>query len=230
MAEGTQAVGRALGVLRCFADDGTALGASDLARRLELPTSTTFRLARALVAEGFLEQDPRTSRYRLGPAVAELGRRSFHQRGLHRAAPELAHLAKETGCPADLAMRDGHDALILLGGPSGTGHRVRHPLRTTAQGLVLAAFAAPAPDGALAEIRAAGHAVHADEPGSGRTALAVPILDHTGVARYALAVRPAETRLSARLDWLLSRARSCARSLETALLPPDERRQGAFSW
>ncbi|GAB2864050.1 IclR family transcriptional regulator [Actinocorallia aurea] len=230
MAEGAQAVGRALGVLRCFADDGHALGASDLARRLALPTSTAFRLARALVAEGFLEQDPRTSRYRLGPAVAELGRRSFHQRGLHRAAPELAHLAKETGCPVDLALRDGPDALILLGGPSGTGQRVRHPLPTTAQGRVLAAFATPAPAGDLAVVRAAGHAVHADEPGSGRIALAVPVLDHAGTARYALAVRPPEARLSARLDWLLARARTCARSLETALLPPDERRQGPFPW
>ncbi|MCD0449970.1 helix-turn-helix domain-containing protein [Actinocorallia sp. API 0066] len=207
------------------------MGASDLARRLALPTSTAFRLARALVAEGFLEQDPRTSRYRLGPAVAELGRQSFHQRGLHRAAPELAHLAKETGCPADLAMRDGDDALILLGGPSGSGHRVRNPLRATAQGRVLAAFSLPAPSSPdLADIRARGHAAYADDPSSGRGALAVPVLDHTGVARYAVALRPAEALMASRGQWLLYRARICARALETALLPPDERRQGPFSW
>lgn len=84
---GAQAVRRALDVLHCFHDNGPDLGASDLARRLGLSASTAHRLARTLLGAGFLEQDARTSRYRLGPAVTELGRLSYHQRGLHLAAP-----------------------------------------------------------------------------------------------------------------------------------------------
>lgn len=69
---GAQAVQRALDVLHCFHDNGPDLSASELARRLELPVSTAHRLARTLLGAGFLEQDARTSRYRLGPAVTEL--------------------------------------------------------------------------------------------------------------------------------------------------------------
>lgn len=78
---GAQAVRRALDVLHCFHDNGPDLSASDLARRLGLSTSTAHRLARTLLGAGFLEQDARTARYRLGPAMTELGRLSYHQRG-----------------------------------------------------------------------------------------------------------------------------------------------------
>jgi DNA-binding IclR family transcriptional regulator len=246
---GAQAVERALGVLHCFRDNGPALTASELARRLSLSASTTHRLARTLLSAGFLEQDAQSTRYRLGPSVVELGLLSYHQRGLHRVAPELDHLASITGAAADLAIRSGTHAVILAGTSlkPDAGVGLRRPLYSTAMGKVLLAWAAPgefelaelAPlrpltdrtivdlDELRAEIdrvRAAGYARNEGESVTGVRTLAVPILDRAGRVRFALAVRSTpEVLTAARLPWFLAHARACAQALEVLLLPPEER-------
>ncbi|MFE7465454.1 IclR family transcriptional regulator [Streptomyces sp. NPDC057499] len=248
---GAQAVRRALDVLHCFHDNGPDLGASDLARRLGLSGSTAHRLARTLLDAGFLEQDARTSRYRLGPAVTELGRLSYHQRGLHLAAPELADLAARTGATADLALRSGPHAVIVAGGSVTPRRGLRRPLHSTALGKVLLAWARPGEGGPaslpplpaftdrtivepaaleaeLARVRSQGHAVNDGESAYGVRTLAVPVLDAAGHARFALALRATPAVIThERAEWFLDRARSCARALEVLLLPPAERRPPA---
>ncbi|GAA2997110.1 DNA-binding transcriptional repressor XynR [Kitasatospora albolonga] len=251
---GAQAVTRALGLLHCFRDNTGELSASDLARQMELSVSTAHRLARTLVAAGFLEQSDRTSRYRLGPAVAELGQLSLHQRGLHRATPELAALSTATGAAADLAIRSGDHAVILVGAsiqPS-TGLGLRRPLHSTALGKVLLAWAGPGEDdltalppltaqtdrtivdrAALAAeldlVRSVGYAVNDGESAYGVRTLGVPVLDSTGRARFALALRSTPDVLTdARLPSFLARVRACAEALEVLLLPPDRRRVRVF--
>ncbi|QEU90312.1 IclR family transcriptional regulator [Streptomyces kanamyceticus] len=244
---GAQAVRRALDVLHCFHDNGPDLSASDLARRLALPVSTAHRLARTLLDAGFLEQDFRTARYRLGPAVTELGRLSYHQRGLHLAAPELTDLAERTGVTADLALRSGPHAVIVAGGSVTPKVGLRRPLHSTALGKVLLAWARPGEGGPsslpplfaftertivepaaleaeLTRVRTAGHARNDGESAHGVRTLAVPVLDRTGHARFALALRATpELITDDRTDWFLSRARGCARALEILLLPPGDR-------
>ncbi|MGW1894886.1 IclR family transcriptional regulator [Streptomyces sp. NPDC002004] len=244
---GAQAVRRALDVLQSFHDNGPALSASDLARRLALPVSTAHRLARTLLATGFLEQDARTSRYRLGPAVTELGRLSYHQRRLHLAAPELAELAGHTGAGTELALRSGRHAVIVAGGAVTPEVGLRRPLHSTALGKVLLAWPCPgdggpeslaplpaftdrtivAPDAlstALELVRGAAYAVDEGESAPGVRALAVPVLDRWGCARFALGVHATpEVLTDDHRDWLLDRARACARALEIVLLPPGER-------
>ncbi|MFB7011390.1 MULTISPECIES: IclR family transcriptional regulator [unclassified Streptomyces] len=248
---GAQAVRRALDVLHCFHDNGPDLSASDLARRLELSVSTAHRLARTLVGAGFLEQDARTSRYRLGPAVTELGRLSYHQRGLHLAAPELADLAERTGATADLALRSGPHAVIVAGGSVTPRTGLRRPLHSTALGKVLLAWARldeggpsslpPLPaftdrtivepaalEAELAKVRSDCYALNDGESAYGVRTLAVPVLDGSGYARFALAVRATPSVITdARTEWFLSQARSCARALEILLLSPAERRPPA---
>ena len=216
---GAQAVSRALGVLHCFRDNAGDLSASDLARRMGLSVSTAHRLARTLVLAGFLDQDPHTARYRLGPSIAELGQLSLHQRGLHQAVPALDELARVTAATADLAIRDGVHAVILVGGsvePS-TGLGLRRPLHSTALGKVLLAWAGPGDDGLdaldldalgplaphtartlvdpeelraeLRRVRALGYALNDGESAVGVRALAVPVLDADGRVHCALAVR-----------------------------------------
>ncbi|GLW68029.1 IclR family transcriptional regulator [Kitasatospora phosalacinea] len=244
---GAQAVHRALGLLHCFHDNGPDLSASELARRMGLSVSTAHRLARTLVATGFLDQDERTARYRLGPAVAELGQLTFHQRGLHLAAPELAQLAQRTGATADLAIRSGPHAVILVGGsvlPS-TGLGLRRPLHSTALGKVLLTWPSPtdpplqgplpahtprtltdpaALDAELALTRERGYALNDGESAPGVRTLAVPVLDRTPTARFALAVRSTPAHLTdGALPRALAHARSCARALAVLLLPPDQR-------
>ncbi|MFF9350596.1 IclR family transcriptional regulator [Streptomyces sp. NPDC014734] len=248
---GAQAVRRALDVLHCFHDNGPDLSASDLARRLGLPVSTAHRLARTLLGAGFLEQDAHTSRYRLGLAVTELGRLSYHQRGLHLAAPELADLAERTGAIADLALRSGPHAVIVAGGSVTPKVGLRRPLHSTALGKVLLAWARPGEGGPaslpplpaftdrtivepgaledeLARVRSAAYALNDGESAHGVRTLAVPVLDGSGYVRFALALRGTPSLIpDARIEWFLAQARSCARALEVLLLSPAERRPPA---
>ncbi|MGC5341682.1 IclR family transcriptional regulator [Streptomyces sp. DT171] len=245
---GAQAVRRALDLLHCFHDNGSDLSASELARRLRLPVSTAHRLARTLLGAGFLEQDARTARYRLGPAVTELGRLSYHQRGLHLAAPELADLTERTGVTADLALRSGPSAVIVAGGSVTPKVGLRRPLHSTALGKVLLAWARPGDGGLaalsplrsftdrtivetealeaeLARVRSDAYALNDGESAYGVRTLAVPVLDGAGYARFALAVRATPSVITdERADWFLARTRECARALEVLLLSPAERR------
>ncbi|MFI1092326.1 IclR family transcriptional regulator [Streptomyces sp. NPDC020917] len=246
---GAQAVTRALRLLHCFRDNAGELSASQLARRMELSPSTAHRLARTLVAAGFLEQDAHTARYRLGPSVAELGQLSLHQRGMHRAAPELDALARTTGATADLAIRDGGHAVILVGGSvnAASGLGLRRPLHSTALGKVLLGWARPGgrqldelpplrahTDRTITEladlraelerVREAGYALNEGESAYGVRTVAVPVLDAAGHAHAALAVRSTPDALTdERLPWFVARAQSCARALEVLLLPPSQR-------
>jgi len=247
---GSQAVRRALGVLHCFRSTGDDLSASDIARRMELSVSTAHRLARTLVTAGFLDQDDRTSRYRLGPVVAELGLLAFHRRGLHHAAPELEQLSERTSATTDLAIRSGRHALVLVGTSvqPGTGIGLRRPLHSTALGKVLLAWPRPTdagidsltplapqtestivdPDELRAEldvVRARGYALNDGQSAPGVRTLGLPILDRAGHAHAALAVRSTPSVMTAaRLPWFLERARTCAEALEVLLLPPHRRR------
>ncbi|MBD0672868.1 IclR family transcriptional regulator [Streptomyces sp. CBMA156] len=246
---GAQAVQRALGLLHCFHDNGPDLSASDLARRMGLSVSTTHRLARTLVSAGFLEQNERTARYRLGPAVAELGQLTFHQRGLHLAGPELELLSRRTKATADLAIRSGGHAVILVGGSvrPDTGLGLRRPLHSTALGKVLLAWPRPGEttlpalgqlpsftDRTITEpallkeelerVRAVGYALNDGESAAGVRTVAVPVLDGAGQARFALAARSTPAHLTDdRLDWFLGHARTCADALAVLLLPPEQR-------
>ncbi|WP_119293936.1 IclR family transcriptional regulator [Streptomyces sp. YIM 130001] len=244
---GAQAVQRALDILHCFHDNAPDLSASELAGRLGLSTSTAHRLARTLLGAGFLEQDARTARYRLGPAVTELGRLSYHQRGLHLASPELAELARRTGATADLAIRSGPYAVIVAGGSVTPKVGLRRPLHSTALGKVLLAWPRPGEGGPetlpplraftdrtiveveafareLEQVREAAHALNDGESAHGVRTLAVPVLDRGGSARFALAVRATpEVITDERMPWFVDQARACTHALEVLLLPPGER-------
>jgi hypothetical protein len=52
-------------VLSCFPVDGAYLGIAELARMLDMNTSTTHRYVTTLLAVGLIERDPATRRYRI---------------------------------------------------------------------------------------------------------------------------------------------------------------------
>ena len=55
-------------VLSCFPVDGDYLGIAELARMLDMNTSTTHRYVTTLLAVGLIERDPATRRYRIASA------------------------------------------------------------------------------------------------------------------------------------------------------------------
>ncbi|BBH66688.1 IclR family transcriptional regulator [Actinoplanes sp. OR16] len=66
-----QSIERSSAVLRLLAADRLRVG--EVAEALDLPKSTAHSILRTLEHVGFVEQDPRTARYRLGRGVLDLG-------------------------------------------------------------------------------------------------------------------------------------------------------------
>lgn len=166
-APGTQAVVRALGILRALAEARSELGLGALADTLGLHKTTVFRLVGALAQEGFVVHDSARQSYRLGPTLLWLGAQARRSTGLHAAArPALVALAAAVDETATLEVLVGDEVLIveeaqgpyLLGASTEVG--MRWPAHATATGKVLLAASPephelllkPQPSGALARV------------------------------------------------------------------------------
>jgi len=161
---GTQAVLRAVGLLKAFAGDQPVLRLPELADRAGLNKTTAYRLLSTLASEGLLEHLPDGQGYRLGPELLALGSRALGQGapgapGLRAAARgELQALAFATRETATLEVLVGRDVLILdeavgdyvVGSMPSLG--TRWPAHATSTGKVLLAhLPRPVLDHLLAE-------------------------------------------------------------------------------
>jgi DNA-binding IclR family transcriptional regulator len=222
---GTQAIDRALGLLRVFETAESDLGITALATATGLSVSTTHRLVKALVAAGLVAQDLGTERYHLGPSLVSLGRRAEARLGFERWNAVLAALAKSTGESASLGVRVGAHVLIAAHVPSaqalrfdaGVGSRV--PIHASAMGKMLLAMGDDAnaevaalgelepftdrtltdPDALvddLREIRGRGWSLNDGERHAGVRAVAVPVPDTPGLPPSAVAVQGPALRLT----------------------------------
>jgi len=149
---GAQSAGRVLHVLRLLATTGGATeygcGLGDLVRASGLAKPTVHRLLAALVASGFAERDPRTSRYRLGEEAQLVGALAARRTSVQRIArPLLADLAARTRETVLLTVRRGRECLCLHR-EDGLG-QIRtyvltvgdtHPLGVNAGGIALLAL------------------------------------------------------------------------------------------
>jgi DNA-binding IclR family transcriptional regulator len=143
---GTQAVSRAIAILKAFGTPRTHWRLSELAAELSLNKTTTFRLLRALQEEGMVVQDGPGGAYQLGPELIALGMRALRGSDLRTAAHrELEALAADTGETATLDILVGADVLILdeVQGQHMIGHRpevgMRFPAHATSTGKMLLA-------------------------------------------------------------------------------------------
>ena len=69
----SQSLERGLAILSSFGSGRPLIGVSELSRELALSRSTTHRYIATLARLGYLQQDPDSKRYRLGPRVLDLG-------------------------------------------------------------------------------------------------------------------------------------------------------------
>ena len=139
---------KALNLLNHFSASRPEIGLTDFRKLSGQDKATVHRHLVELSANGFLEQNPGTKGYRLGPAILRLAavrERLFPARTL--VAPLVEHLAAELGELVHVSLREGdhlsplyhHDALIH-------GTRVYFdeaellPLHATASGLAMLAF------------------------------------------------------------------------------------------
>lgn len=138
---GSQTLMRGLDVLEALVDEQLTVG--DLAERVGLNKSTTYRLASALVDRGYLAATPRAG-YRLGPKLLALGSAARDQVDLVQAArPIIEDLAALTEDTVHLGVLDADQALYLDKVPGRrrvvVSSRVgdRHPLTSTGLGKAL---------------------------------------------------------------------------------------------
>jgi len=105
---------RGLNLLRCFSRENPVHHPGDLARALDLPRSTVFRLLHTLQTMGFLLRDNGANGFRLGPAVLGLGFEYLSTLELPEISqPILEALRDATGASAHLAIRDRGDIVYL---------------------------------------------------------------------------------------------------------------------
>jgi DNA-binding IclR family transcriptional regulator len=249
---GSQTVARAFAVLNCFKTGPSSLGLSEIARRVDLGTSIVFRLLRSLVDAGFLEQDDRTSRYRLGTGLASLSEVFFRQRRLDLAEPELRRVSDQAGGSAGLALRDGRDAVILVYAPATVGEADvrprRVPVHLSAMGKVLLAFGDPDDSGGLEAleplatptersigtvealqreidtVRKQGFAVSARETAPDQLTVAIPILDDEGRILLSCGLRLIWSRKEeARIDKVRALLEQARPALREILVDAGER-------
>lgn len=110
----SQSLERGLAVLSAFRSGRPLLGVSELGRDVGLSRSTTHRYVSTLAALGYLQQDPATRKYRLGPRVLDLGFSAINSMELREiAAPHLRELSDETGYTVNMAILDDLDIVYV---------------------------------------------------------------------------------------------------------------------
>jgi IclR family pca regulon transcriptional regulator len=110
----SQSLERGLAILSAFDSDRPLIGVSELSRELELSRSTAHRYISTLARLGYLQQDPDSKRYRLGPRVLDLGFSAINSMDVREiSAPHLRRLSDETGHTVNLAILDGTDVVYI---------------------------------------------------------------------------------------------------------------------
>ncbi|UBU09364.1 IclR family transcriptional regulator [Nonomuraea gerenzanensis] len=105
---------RGLRILSAFTGSRSVLGIADLARAVGLNKSTTHRYVATLTKLDYIQQDPETRKYFLGPRAADLGFAAIDSMELGRVAgPLLQALADETGYTVSMGLCDGPDIVYV---------------------------------------------------------------------------------------------------------------------
>jgi DNA-binding IclR family transcriptional regulator len=215
---GTQAVARAVGLLKAFSDARPEWRLTDLARAARLHKATAHRLLAALEREGMVTRDGGGELYRLGPEAIALGARAARASDLRATAgPELRALAAETGETATLEVPVGSDMLILdevagaalLGAVPEVG--TRWPSHATSTGKALLALMPEARrrdrlaqrltrhttrtivtraalEREMTRVQRRGYAIAAEELERGYVAVGAAVRDHEGRPVAAISV------------------------------------------
>jgi DNA-binding IclR family transcriptional regulator len=219
-------VSTAVRLLKAFSEEQVEIGISELAKRLGVAKSTVHRLAVTLVAQGMLEQNPESDKYRLGIALFRLGSLVRRRMTLSSEARPLLHeLREKVNETVHLAVLDGPDIMYVYNLESTQAIRmrsdvgVRKPVYCTAEGQAMLAFqpaetvdevvraglpartpqtltSAAELERALDTVRQRGCAFEDEESEPGMRCVAAPIRNDTGEVVAALGVAGPVTRLT----------------------------------
>ncbi|MES0856318.1 IclR family transcriptional regulator [Geobacillus sp. G4] len=218
MVDTLSSVKNGLRVLRLFSAETPELGVTEMAKQLGLHKTTVHRLVTVLEKEGFLEQNKKTRKYRLGLSVLHLsGVVDLHTEMFKDAVPILEALMEEANEAVHLSVLEDDRIVYLY--KIECPHPVRllsyigrsNPCTCTSSGKVILAFSPQTtvenvirhglpkygPNSVtdrnelisqLAAIRRQGYAVCIDELHEGATSIAAPIRDYSGEVVAAVSI------------------------------------------
>jgi DNA-binding IclR family transcriptional regulator len=109
------AVARASNILRLLAREGEGLGVTEIARRVDLVTSTVFHVLRALVDEGFVEFDSEKKTYKTGIGLLTLVRDAMANSDYPKVVqPALDRLAAQQLVTAVAVELDSRERMVVV--------------------------------------------------------------------------------------------------------------------
>ena len=109
-----QSVDRAARILKALGSGSSRLGVTEVADRLGLAKGTVYGLLRTLEAQELVEQDPETGKYRLGPAMLQLGNAFLDNHELRgRSLLWADSLASRVGEAVRVGVLHGPNVLIV---------------------------------------------------------------------------------------------------------------------
>ncbi|GLS18052.1 IclR family transcriptional regulator [Labrys miyagiensis] len=112
---GNLSLERGLSVLQLLRVSDEPLGVRELARRLDLSAPAVQRILNTLAQVAYVEQDPPSRRYRLGPSLLSLAQNMLREDRLVRASQGELELLAEAAClNAFLGIRRGDQGIYLL--------------------------------------------------------------------------------------------------------------------
>jgi DNA-binding IclR family transcriptional regulator len=131
---------RGLQLLTCFSRTEPQLTGAELARRLDLPRASVFRLLQTLEQTGYVERVPDTASYRLAMGVLRLGFEYLASMELtEMGRPIIEQLRTDTGYSAHLVVRDGQNVVFIAKavGANAQFHSIQVGARLPAHATVL---------------------------------------------------------------------------------------------
>ncbi len=143
---GVQSLARAFALLEAIAGAPDGIGLAQLSKAVGLHSSTAFHLVKTMVQLGYVRQESETKRYRLGRPLFLLAARAREEVVLISVAtPLLEKLAEATSETSHLAVRLGHQIIILARTDGSSPFRLNErlgalrPAHATALGKILLA-------------------------------------------------------------------------------------------
>ncbi len=149
-SDSVKTVKRSIDILNLLAEDGSQVGVIELSKRLKTSQSTVYRILSTLAAEGYVAQDPRTEKYRLGLQGVILAGAALNQLEIRKQAISLLErLVSATSYNANLGILHQQHVMYVarIDGPKSarmyTPVGRRAPAHATALGKAILAFLTP---------------------------------------------------------------------------------------
>ena len=109
-----KSIDRALDILEFLSNNGDDIGISDISRGIGMGLSTVHRIINTLKSRGYIIQNQKTLKYRLGIKLFELGCKVYNTKHLIKIArPYLRKLSKMTSETVNLAILEDKEVVYL---------------------------------------------------------------------------------------------------------------------